>query len=190
MPNWCYVTLEANASKEELQKFYDKVIVPTPDSDEGQVAFDFNTIIPMPNNVFRGNLGDAEREQCERDGIPNWYDWSCNNWGTKWNAAFTSVLWESDERLFINFGTAWNYPTPVMLKMFEMFPSIEFMAKAEEESDEFHFIHHSNGIIEDGEVIYRAENGVEITYNSLIGEWVDADNNTYEDYDEREIIYP
>ena len=64
MPNWCYVTLEANASKEELQKFYDKVIVPTPDSGEGQVAFDFNTIIPMPNNIFRGNLGNAEREQC------------------------------------------------------------------------------------------------------------------------------
>ena len=190
MPNWCYVTLEARASKEELQKFYDKVIIPTPDSDEGKEALDFNAIIPMPNNIFRGNLGDAEREQCKRDGIPNWYDWSIGHWGTKWNAAFTSVLWESDERLFINFATAWSYPMPVMLKMFEMFPSIEFMAKAEEESDEFHFIHYSDGTIEKGEVVYLAENGNEITYDQKIDKWVDADGNAYDDYDEREIIYP
>lgn len=193
MPNWCYVTLEANASKEELQKFYDKVIVPTPDSDEGQVlcsSFDFNTIIPMPNNVFRGNLGNAEREQCERDGIPNWYDWSCDNWGTKWNAAFTEVFWESDERLFINFATAWSYPEHVMTTMFSMFPNIEFVAKAEEESGQFYFMHHSDGTFESGSEVFFAENGNEITYDHKTDKWVDADNNIYEDYAEREIIYP
>ena len=46
-------------------------------------SIDFQKIIPMPSNIYRGNLGQKE---LERYGENNWYDWSVKNWGTKWNA--------------------------------------------------------------------------------------------------------
>ena len=65
--------------------------------------FDFNKIIP-------------EIENCAE-----WYDWRIENWGTKWNA----VDAQSTEDGFI-FDTAWSAPLPVIKKLSENFPSIEF----------------------------------------------------------------
>jgi hypothetical protein len=51
--------------------------------EEGIGTIDFNKIIPMPDNVFKGNIGPANREEYGED---NWLDWSVANWNTKWNA--------------------------------------------------------------------------------------------------------
>ena len=43
-------------------------------SDEiGLGSIDFNKVIPMPDYIFQGNLGMAEREKYGKE---NWYDWS------------------------------------------------------------------------------------------------------------------
>ena len=41
---------------------------------------DFNKIVPMPDDIYRGALGQKERELY---GNKNWLDWSCRYWGTK-----------------------------------------------------------------------------------------------------------
>lgn len=51
--------------------------------EEGVGTIDFNKIIPMPDNVFKGDIGHNEREEY---GENNWMDWSTRNWGSKWNA--------------------------------------------------------------------------------------------------------
>ncbi len=51
--------------------------------NEGLGSIDFNKIIPMPDTVFKGNLGPVEREKY---GTNNWMDWSIANWNTNWNA--------------------------------------------------------------------------------------------------------
>ena len=47
-------------------------------------SIDFEKLIPMPEDVYRGPLGQKEMELYPGD--KNWYDWSIDNWGTKWNA--------------------------------------------------------------------------------------------------------
>jgi hypothetical protein len=62
--------------------------------NEGLGSIDFNKIIPMPDTVFKGNLGPVEREKY---GTNNWMDWSIANWNTKWNAyEFAPYNYEND----------------------------------------------------------------------------------------------
>ena len=72
--------------------------------------FDFNKVIKMPENIFRGNLGLKEREKY---GADNWYDWSCENWGTKWNASETHKYGPR----CVEFDTAWSTPEPVVQRL-------------------------------------------------------------------------
>ena len=53
-----------------------------------------------------------------RYGATSWYDWCCDNWGTKWNAYSN----EQEDEDTIIFETAWSNPEPVMLKLSEMYP--------------------------------------------------------------------
>jgi hypothetical protein len=74
-------------------------------------VFDFNKIIPMPDDIFRGNLGAEEREKY---GNKNWYDWSCDNWGTKWPACDAEITEETDTEIHYRFLTAWDAPRPIV----------------------------------------------------------------------------
>ena len=49
-----------------------------------------------------------------------WYEWSINNWGTKWNSYDNSFDGET-----IAFNTAWAAPHPILQKMSEMYPDIQ-----------------------------------------------------------------
>lgn len=88
---------------------------------------DFEKIIPMPENIFRGNLGNAEREQYGRN---NWYDWSIEHWGTKWNAYDGSY---NEFEKCITFDTAWAMPSKIIVALSEMFPDVEFYVEYADE---------------------------------------------------------
>ena len=91
--------------------------------------FDFNKIIPQPENLFNGNLGAKEREMCKEQGIPNWYDWNIQNWDTKWNS-YDHV--QHSDNIF-EFSTAWSAPFAIFEKLAEMFPDVEFKIKYADE---------------------------------------------------------
>tara|TARA_R100000742_G_C4228410_1_gene50534 strand:+ start:215 stop:700 length:486 start_codon:yes stop_codon:yes gene_type:complete len=78
--------------------------------------FDFNTIKPMPKYIYKGSLGTEERKKYGSD---NWYDWSCENWGTKWNAYDVDVESHEDTTLYIDFCTAWSPPLPILEHLWE-----------------------------------------------------------------------
>jgi len=66
----------------------------------------FNILRPMPSNIFRGSLGQAEREKY---GTANWYDWGIANWGCKWDT--DADTWDrTDNVLTLGFVTAWSPP--------------------------------------------------------------------------------
>lgn len=98
-----------------------------PDMEEEFYTFDFEDIIPMPENIIRGNISIQETR-------PNWYDWCPKNWGTKWNAYDCDF---NDEEKTIRFDTAWSPPEPITFKLSSMFPTVEIKHKFFDEGHMF-----------------------------------------------------
>lgn len=57
----------------------------------------------------------------ERYGHPTWYDWSIENWGTKWD---TYDGYSNDDTSCC-FQTAWSTPFPAMVALSKMLPDCE-----------------------------------------------------------------
>lgn len=132
MPNHIYQRIKFSYHGED-ESIIKKVIehLKSEESD-----FDFNKIIPSPADMFTGNLGEKERLMCLEKGIDNWYDWQRKNWHTKWNA-YGIETFQKGWTYVIDFQTAWNWPKPVIEKIFAdfsvMFPgiNIEYSAACE-----------------------------------------------------------
>lgn len=103
MPNWCSNTLKIEADEQTKAD-----ILAFIKSDKNNELIDFDKIIPMPKTDHNVHFG-------------GWYDWCCDNWGTKWNACMSQM---DDDGLF--FRTPWGPPAPVIVKLSEMFPEAKF----------------------------------------------------------------
>lgn len=118
-----------NADSETMLKIRAALVSKYTDAYEGteKECFDFNKLIPMPEYIFRGNLGQEEREKYGKN---NWYDWSCDNWGTKWNSYDCCI---SEDGSTYEFSTAWDIPKPIYLELGVKFPDVEFHIEYAEE---------------------------------------------------------
>jgi len=71
-------------------------------------------------------------------GHATWYDWSIQNWGTKWNHyQFAKV---NDNEFY--FQTAWSHCTPVMIALSKKFPLILFDISYADEDKGYNFGHY------------------------------------------------
>lgn len=61
-------------------------------------------------------------------GADTWYEWSCNHWGTKWNAYKVSIEDSSDTNYDgeITFQTAWSSPFPIFQELAKKLPNVFF----------------------------------------------------------------
>ena len=86
-------------------------------------SFSLDKVIPMPEQL-KGTTSPSDQ--------PNWYDWSVDNWGTKWDVYATYNTEANDDEtinLFSTDGqiyTAWAPPIPVIRKLQKDFPEYEF----------------------------------------------------------------
>lgn len=117
MPNYCDNSLTIYANNETIEKIRSLV-----HSEENE--FDFNNIIPMPAHIYDGVLGSEERELY---GMNNWYDWSNQYWGTKWNSVDACF---GDNNFY--FQTAWSPASPVVAELARLFPDAELWFQYEE----------------------------------------------------------
>jgi hypothetical protein len=112
-----------------------------------QSEFDFNKIVPMPEELrnttaptnilsdeeyaktpLRGITQAMSDELKQKFGFDNWYDWAYQHWGTKWNA--DEVIINDNQ---IEFNTAWNCSEPIFIKLSEMFPNVNFEVEFSDE---------------------------------------------------------
>lgn len=91
------------------------------DKQEERIAKDELTDIEKSFGVSRGLTKRISAEYEDKFGADNWYDWSLNNWGTKWNAYD-----QSDNGDEIVFCTAWSTPVNAMQLLSAKYPEIEF----------------------------------------------------------------
>jgi hypothetical protein len=71
----------------------------------------------------------------------DWYHWNCRNWGTKWDVAVddksqysdTRMEWTDDGEVMYHFNTAWSPVGEVLIKLSEMYPTLNFDYEYEEE---------------------------------------------------------
>ena len=127
MPNWSNNTL--TASDEVLKQIVNQ---------DGEI--DFNTVVPMPKEL-QGTVKpskddtqeekDASKNLIEKYGSNNWYDWSCDNWGTKWNGVSDEPYTYGEG--IIHFSTAWSYPEGFIEALSKKFPNELIKFEWEEE---------------------------------------------------------
>ena len=114
MPNHIQNRVTFDCSEEKLNEIL--IAICSDNKENGQKCVDFNKIIPMPDHIFKGLLGTEEKKIYGKN---NWYDWSIENWGTKWNAYSFS-----HEGNTIGFQTAWSAPHPILAELTGMFPGV------------------------------------------------------------------
>ncbi len=130
MPNWVsnefYVEAEKSTkSRKQLKDFIKDSVIEKDDKDyTGKPIktyhLSFEGIVPMPKT--------------EKD---NWYNWRCENWGTKWDACDSDIYDEDSDYICINFNTAWSPPTFWMLAATKKYPLLDFSNKVDEEGNFF-----------------------------------------------------
>ena len=94
--------------------------------------------LPMPKDLD-GSVSGSEnlkpewqkeksKEFIEKYGVDNWYDWCCNNWGTKWGCYDNEV----DGGLY-TFTTAWSPPCDSIIeKLLNDIPTFDFTWEEEQ----------------------------------------------------------
>jgi hypothetical protein len=103
MPNYCENQLHIECNDDQWERIKKHMLSGKDHNGEWQ-EITFNVLIPMPDNIYRDNVGPEERAKYGKD---NWYDWCRERWGTKWDAFDTRV-----EKECIQFTTAWCPPEP------------------------------------------------------------------------------
>ena len=128
--------------------------------DGANKGMDLLNIPEEKEAIFLQHRTDIDKEEwdagrqafrnIQQYGFPTWYEWSINNWGTKWNA-YDCLIFDDDEHDYdeICFNTAWSAPHPILSKIAQMYPDIE----VEHEWADEDFGHNLGRVRYKGEVI-------------------------------------
>ena len=152
MPNWCENKLNVSGNKSDIQKFKESTLVKSEKGDE--LHFTMNLLYPTPPelleqtapNTWRGEKTDNEgklefekkiEELNQKYGHTDWYNWRVDKWGTKWDAADTYVLDDTDEFLSIEYNTAWSPNIEWLKTIAKQFPELKFTLWFEEPGNGF-----------------------------------------------------
>ena len=110
MPNWCNNTFEVVGPKEKIREF-ERFL----DEEGGKDWFDF--FLPCPQelkDVGNVSFDHTNEELMEKYGYADWYSWSVDNWGCKWNCDANdwnvSEYDDENESLTFWFDSPWGPP--------------------------------------------------------------------------------
>lgn len=78
-------------------------------------------------------------------GYPGWYEWSCAEWGTKWDSYDCVIKGAAEGELTFKFDTAWSFPEPIFHRLAKMYPSLVLAVTSYDEGSNFACIGEFNG---------------------------------------------
>lgn len=130
------------------------------------------------------DLGRRAFMNKQKYGVTSWYDWRIKNWGTKWNAYGYEGGVQFDGKS-LRFQTAWSPPEPIIAKLAEMYPDLDFTHQWADEDIGYNCgeVEYHNGT-PDGEFFPAGQEAVDYA-NSL---WSNDCQEEDEDTDEEESM--
>lgn len=72
------------------------------------------------------SLGEKYVKIFEETGYLSWYEWSIDNWGTKWNATSSYTINLYDNEVDVLFDTAWSGVPELIDRLVASFPHLYF----------------------------------------------------------------
>jgi hypothetical protein len=138
MPNWCDNTLEITGPDESVKKLIAFVSRPFSHTwEDGTVEnfekpiFAFENILPSTHDTSSAMFPSA--------GPNDWWSNNVNSWGTKWDIANSDSVGLSIGEGAVSywFSTAWAPPSPVILRLAEIFPELEIIHSYSEPGCDF-----------------------------------------------------
>jgi hypothetical protein len=112
MPNWCNNTVTVSGDTESIDKF-EKFL----DEKSGKEWFDF--ILPCPEELKNTEASfhkPSNEVLVEKYGHSDWYTWSLEKWGCKWNC--DAQDWERDgDTITFWFDSPWGPPITLYEEM-------------------------------------------------------------------------
>lgn len=160
MPNHCSNYLLVATTDEhlvQLQAFHKLVSSPVlktqydPETEQEtkvlvQGYFLCDNVFPCPSALSETPKvwhGDPDKQKSQQEieqaneakyGHANWYDWCCENWGTKWGDYDTDYIeeLETPNLRAYRFTTAWSPMTNALNKFAQIFPNLVFVNAYEE----------------------------------------------------------
>lgn len=151
-------------SKMDALKYFTKVLN-KPSDKKGNIIqeaenLSFNKILPIPKELLkytspvRPEFGEDEIEfqkrvkRCEKKyGADDWYNWSVNHYGTKWEVK-AEITGESNDYISYSFDSAWSPPIEFFKNISPLFPKLIFELEYEEGGSAIE----GTATIQDGEV--------------------------------------
>ena len=204
MPNWCSNYLEVTGSEEKLREFDNKfkakhISMETSQTSMPEAMFKAENYVGKKYKVVNINkkgsitlqVIDSIKEvegysfvnfvpPTEEDYLNGWYDWNCNNWGTKWGICDLQEPDNLDDKPLTSIGysfcTAWSPCTPVIESMAKAFPELSFEYSYEECGMQFAGIKKYN----DGELTESLESE-EDKYREFLKEHMEREYYTCKD---------
>ena len=112
MPNWCYNTVSVSHDDPAMIQRFIKAT-----EDECLL----NEFHPMPEEL-KGTTSPSPTNDSlvEKYGASDWYSWSVNNWGTKWDITNAYVGCDDEKSATASFDTAWSPPIEFYEKLVEL----------------------------------------------------------------------
>lgn len=157
MPNHVATITKFSCDNPEVLKELKELIWRVDESDEP--SFDFKSVLPFPE-ALKDSISPVhvcteedkagkhkDDPQCitliesklriNEYGADNWYEWNCNNWGTKWNSYHCSIVEDHETVLIIKYDTAWSPATPVLREISKRFPNVTIVSEYADEGGSF-----------------------------------------------------
>jgi hypothetical protein len=191
MPNWVQTEIELRGSDADIKSVIDFI-----KNEKGDV--DFTKIVPypkywecpekylvLPSDIQKQGSDPVDNTNLYANmfhinvmqDLPylDWYTWQIDNWGTKGNACECYI-----NSNYICYQTAWSFSEPILEKLSELFPNVEFLFKY---ADEDLGCNCGSGVATNGNVTFDdlSENesmelaitlwGCEEDYEFVDGEW-------------------
>ena len=142
MPNHCTNHLTVSGDAKEIKRFHEAITAgERQDHEEFRIL---DNLFPTPQELretvkgFSANGGqnpeNAEKQKVnmEKFGVPDWYEWNCKNYGSKWSdydGVFGQV---SDNEINMVFVSAWSPIGEGIRNVSEQFPTLDFILAYDE----------------------------------------------------------